>query len=122
MLFAFRVGCFCRPGPLVSFVEMEVGFADPLSRFVGMSSSCPLPYDVEDAMVDVAKDRCADHMSMILSPTPIRGLSNRIRFAAYACGLVFINCRTFSSNDRMLFFDGLMSSLLPKSAHSSPVR
>ena len=73
-LFSIRVGCFCREGPVVSFVEMEVGFADPMGRFVGMSASCPLPYDVEDAMIEVAKDRFADHMSMILSPTPNDGI------------------------------------------------
>ena len=75
-LFFIRVGCFCREGPVVSFVEMEVGSADPMGRFVGMSSSCPLPRDVEDAMIDVAKDCLADYMSMILSPTPDQGIES----------------------------------------------
>ena len=60
---------------------MEVGFSDPLGRFVGMSSSSPLPHDVEDAMIDVAKDRFANHMSMILNPTPDQGVeqSDQVR-------------------------------------------
>jgi hypothetical protein len=88
-LFSFKVGCFCREGPVVSIVEMEVGFADPMGRFVGMSSSCPLPYNLEDAMIEVAKDCLADYMSVILSPTPDQGIEQPDQVRGLCLGVGF---------------------------------
>ena len=70
-------------------MEMEVGFADPMGRFVGMSSRCPLPYDVEDAMIDVAKDVFADYMSMVVDPTPDHGIESSDQVGGWCLGVGF---------------------------------
>ena len=52
----------------------EVLVLNPMGTLVWMSSSCPSPQDFEDEVIYGAEDCLADHVPMILNPTPYDGI------------------------------------------------
>ncbi len=52
----------------------EVFLFDPSGAFIVMSSFRPLPQNFEGEVVYGAKDRFADHVPVILNPTPYDGV------------------------------------------------
>jgi hypothetical protein len=68
------IACFSKQRPVPTLMPLKVLLSEPAWVFISVSSSCPPPQSMEDDGIDAVENTLADHMPMIVRPTPNFGV------------------------------------------------
>lgn len=72
--YALVVARFAEEDPIIHSLLPKVFLFEPAWRFLRVPSSSPLPETIEDSVVNALENAFADHVPVIVGPTPYFGV------------------------------------------------